>query len=484
MPDEIIFGDQNNPPSQDNKYTAKQDIISYSQNKPPETGSKPSKSKIKKIIIVGLILFLLLTVTFSVIYFLTRSSGSPEDAGSAQLVYWGLWEDPAVVSFIISEFEKENPNIKVKYEKQDLQDYKEKLVARIEAERGPDIFRFHNSWYSDLSALLLPLPGEVIDKKDFEANFYSVHQKDLIKNGAIYGIPLEIDTLALFVNPEIVLQAEREGATASASPATWQEFIETSAALTKKDEQGKILVGGAGIGTYDNVNNAPDIISLLFAQNRADLEDIAASDVKATDALRFYTNFALIANNVWSNDLDSTLLAFSQGRLAMYFGFSRDYNSIKKINPSLSFDVIPIPQLRQDEKFNIANYYAEGISTHSRHQKEAFVFLEYLSRKETQEKIWIEASKTQSLPIPPGNKTLLDSLRGTMGFVFAEQAQTAASSPYASTEAGESKDEGINNLLKETVNAILSGESPEDAIQILFRQQQGSLENVVEKVTQ
>jgi len=110
MPDEIIFGDQNNPPSQDNKYTAKQDIISYSQNKPPETGSKPSKSKIKKIIIVGLILFLLLTVTFSVIYFLTRSSGSPEDAGSAQLVYWGLWEDPAVVSFIISEFEKENPN--------------------------------------------------------------------------------------------------------------------------------------------------------------------------------------------------------------------------------------------------------------------------------------------------------------------------------------------------------------------------------------
>ena len=151
MPDEIIFGDQNNPPSQDNKYTAKQDIISYSQNKPPETGSKPSKSKIKKIIIVGLILFLLLTVTFSVIYFLTRSSGSPEDAGSAQLVYWGLWEDPAVASFIISEFEKENPNIKVKYEKQDLQDYKEKLVARIEAERGPDIFRFHNSWYSDIS---------------------------------------------------------------------------------------------------------------------------------------------------------------------------------------------------------------------------------------------------------------------------------------------------------------------------------------------
>src|SRR3989304_992590 len=105
-----------------------------------------------------------------------------------------------------------------------------------------------------LSGALFPLPSEVIEKSDFESNFYDVSQKDLVKKGAIYGIPLEMDTLSLFINPQIFAEAEGGAAT---PPATWQEFIEAAEKLTKRDDKGKIQIAGAAIGTYDNITHAP-----------------------------------------------------------------------------------------------------------------------------------------------------------------------------------------------------------------------------------
>ena len=38
-------------------------------------------------------------------------------------------------------------------------------------------------------------------------NYYPVANTDLIKNGAIYGIPLEVDTLELYVNTDLFKSA-------------------------------------------------------------------------------------------------------------------------------------------------------------------------------------------------------------------------------------------------------------------------------------
>ncbi len=468
MDNPVLPQNQINEPA-GNTAGDKENILSYSQSSSAENDSGSKKhSKVKKIIFFGIFAFVALTVIFFIIFLFSRSPQTPNEETGGEIIYWGTWEEEGVANFIISEFEKENPNIKVKYEKQDPLDYREKLLARIEAGRGPDVFRFHNSWYQDLSDVLLAIPSEVISRKDFESNFYDVHQKDLIKNGAIIGIPTEVDTLALYINPQLVASVEAQLNTKITLPVTWQEFIESSASLTQKDEQGRILTGGAGIGTYNNVNNAPDIISLLFVQNRADLNNLQKTDVRVSDALRFYTNFTLVGNNVWEDNTDSTLLSFSQGNLAMYFGFARDYAAIRKLNPSLNFNVISIPQLRQDEKFNIANYYAEGISARSNKQGEAFKFLAFLAKAQTQEKIWAQASKNIQIAIPPANKGLLEKLKDTKSFVFAQQALTAYSSPYASTEIENSKNEGINIKLRDAVNAILAGTSPESGAEILF----------------
>lgn len=427
--------------------------------------SKFFKSPIAKI---GLIIFLLLTILLSFLTFiLPKVSSKPEE--NVTLTYWGLFEETSIMQEIIEEFEKENPTIKVNYAMQDPKDYMDKLRVRVPSGNGPDIFRFYNSWYPMLSGTLLPLPKVTIEKKEFTNNNYSVVQNDLIKNGAIYGIPLGIDTLALYVNSSLFDEASKELGSEIKVPTTWQEFIDTSQALTKRTEDGKIDIAGAGIGTFENVTHGPDIISLLFAQNGADPNNISASDSKVADALRFYTNFALLENNVWDETLDPTILAFSQGKLAMYFGYSWDYFTIKKSNPDMKFNIALVPQLSSENNSNIARYFAEGVSSKSKHQKEALLFMKFLARAEVQEKFYQEAEKSRGFGEPYADKKLGEKLKGSEFSVFVEQAKTAVSSPFVGETYDNGLNDKLNDQLRDGVNSILSGSSEKTASDNLYQ---------------
>jgi multiple sugar transport system substrate-binding protein len=431
---------------------------------PSQGGSGHNSSHIsKKLIKLGIGLFVILTIFLSIITFiLPRFMGSTTK--EVTLTYWGLWEDENIMRPIIEEFEKENPNIKVNYIKQDPEDYRERLIVRSENGNGPDIFRFHNTWYPMLRGLLTPLPQETIQKSEFESSFYPVAQEDLIKNGIIYGIPLETDTLALFVNTQIFEEASKEQGENIAVPTTWQEFIDAATKLTKRDDKGAIVIGGAGIGTFENVDHAPDIVSLLMAQNGVDMSNITNSTDKITDAIRFYTNFARVENNVWDSTQDSSEIAFAQGKLAMYFGYSWDYFTIKALNPNIQMKIYPVPQLVTDDKVNIASYWAEGVSSRSRHPKEAQKFIKFLAKPQTQEKLFTEASKVRLFGEPYSNKNLADKLNGSEAFVFVDQSNTAVSTPFVSGTEDNGLNEKLNTYLKDAVNAILSNSSEETAI--------------------
>jgi len=111
---------------------------------------------------------------------------------------------------------------------------------------------------------------------------------------------------------------------------------------------------------------------------------------------------------------------------------------------------------------------AEGVSNSSLYQKEAMIFLNYLARPETQERLFQEESKHSSFGTPYSNKNLAEKLRGTDAFVFVEQATNSYSSPFAINPVPESKNVGKNESLRAAVNSILSGTSSNDAAETLI----------------
>lgn len=429
----------------------------------PQTPPPPQKGfSFKKIIAVFIGIIVLLVLIFAGYLMLGKlQSGKNE---KVTLQYWGLWEDSKIMDVVIADFQRANPNITVKYTKQDVKDYRLKLVQRINNKTGPDIFRFHNSWTTMLSSYLLPLSSDTISAREFKDIFYPVAQKDLIKNGAIYGIPLEIDTLALYINNDLFKTA------GIGTPDRWEDFASISAALTVKDSEGKIRKAGVALGTSNNISHASDILSLLFAQNGVDLENISSNQQNLSQALQYYTSFATEDASVWDKNQDLSLLAFSKGNLAMFFGYSYDIFPIKALNPSLNFKIIPVPTLA-GRRLTIASYWAEGVSVKSKHQKEALLFLKFLAKKETEQKLYTEASKTRLFGEPYARIDLKENLKDNeIVYPFVEQAQDAKSTYFSDATHDQGINDELNNYLYTAVDSIVSDNvSAESAAEILSK---------------
>jgi multiple sugar transport system substrate-binding protein len=428
---------------------------------PAQIPSRPDRESplplVQKIVKVGIGLVVVLVVLilfFAVI--LPKFSGS--SSGKVTLTYWGLWEDSKTMQSLIDGFERENPNITIQYSQQDIKQYRERVLTRIADGNGPDIFRFHNSWYPMYASVLLPLPTDTITPADFQKTFYPVAQKDLVKNGAIYGVPLEIDTLSLYVNTQLFQAAGLK------PPTNWNDFISDARAMTVKDSDGKIKTAGAALGSFDNITHAPDIFSLLLLQNGVDPLKMQDSSDRATNALSFYTDFATDQNNVWDNTLDPSILAFSRGNLAMYFGYSWDYFTIKQDNPNLNFQIVPVPQL-PGQNVNMASFWAEGVSDKSKHQKEALLFIKYLAQKSTEEDLYAEQAKTRTFGEPYARVDLGSTLKSNpfLSTVVSE-APTAFSSPFVDSTYDNGLNQELNTYLGNAVNSVLNGNSPQTAI--------------------
>jgi|SRR3989344_343520 len=428
---------------------------------PPEEGSlsrfSTSFPTIIKIAVGAIVIILVLIIFFGVVVpFLSKGKEK-----NAEISYWGLWEDQNILKPVIDDFNKKYPNIKVNYTKQDIKQYREKLTTRIQNGTGPDVFLFHNTWLPMFSDVLLPVPDNVISKKDFESSFYPVAKKDLEKNAAIYGIPTEIDTLSLYTNREIFESAGVK------VPDNWQDFINISRQLTVVDEAGRIKTAGASLGTFDNINHAPDIISMLFVQNGANIRNLSSTSRKASDALEFYTSFAKGDQKVWDSTLEQSMLAFAKGELAMYFGYSWDYFIIKSINPDFKFDIHPVPKI-ENRDITIASYWASGVSSKTKYQKEAFLFLKFLTSEETQEKLFTIESKTRLFGEPYPRINLLGKLKGSVAYPFVSQAKRADSSFFASDTYDDGLNSRMNVYLGNAVRSINSeNTSAETAISTL-----------------
>lgn len=427
----------------------------------PSGGTVPpppmSGLNIRLIVIAGLGLLILVGIILGIMSFLRGGTGGG-GGGEVALTYWGLWESPDVMQTVISDYERQHPNVHIVYEQHSPIQYRERLQAAIERNEGPDIFRFHNTWVPMLSSELSPVPESVMSTTNAGDIFPGGVVSDLTRNKQLVGIPYGIDTLMLFYNVDML---ESAGMT---PPQTWEEFSSVAEQLTVRDESGEVLTAGAAIGTADNVEHFSDILGLIMLQNGVSFPDL--SSPAAVQALQFYSLFALPPNNVWDADQDNSMVAFASEQVAMAFAPSWQVDIIRSINPDLNFKTTSVPQLAGGTQVAWGTYWVEGVSSKSEHKEEAYAFLKYLSEKDTMTKLHTEASKLESRSFgePYARTDLHGQLESTEYL-----APVAAQAPHMHSwyMASRTQDNGINDKIvsyvKDAVNAVQQGSSAEGA---------------------
>jgi multiple sugar transport system substrate-binding protein len=146
----------------------------------------------------------------------------------------------------------------------------------------------------------------------------------------------------------------------------------------------------------------------------------------------------------------------------MFFGYSWDIFAIKAKNPTLSFSIHPVPALTNP--VTIASYWAEGVSSKTKHQKEAMLFLTFLTKKETEQQLFTIESKTRLFGELPARRDLGQLVsKNPLLDPFLKQAEYAVSSYYVSDTFDNGLNDQLNVYLGNAVRAILGNTSVESA---------------------
>jgi len=407
-----------------------------------------------KILVVVFLLILVGAVGYY--FWSSRKDGSSGGLSSSEIVleYWGLWEPESVMNGLISEFEEDNPGVEIKYTQQTIIDYRKRLQSALASGNGPDIFRIHNTWLPMFVDDLDPVPDELAESLSLENNYYPVVKQSLFSQGSFYGIPLMIDTLALFYNRDILDQHQLS------PPQDWDQFRQVANQLTIRDEERRILQAGAAMGTASNVDHWSDILGLMMIQNGALVAGPYGDD--AQQALDFFLVFTK-QDQVWNETLPDSTRAFAGGKLAFYFAPSWRIVNLYEINPDLNFGVVAVPQLPEREPLAWATFWAEGVSVRADELKQetAWKFLEFLSQKESLERIFKAGSQVhyigQLYPrIDMAGQLADDPLLAP----FVNQAAYAKSWYLASRTADDGLNDGIIKYFEDAVNrSLLKAES-------------------------
>ena len=164
------------------------------------------------------------------------------------LSYWRVLDGSDAFDEIIAKYTALHPFVRIEYRKLRLEEYENELLNALAEDRGPDIFSIHNTWVRKYRTKIEPLPPSTtmvypVEKGSIKKEvvnelrttpslslgqvrdlFVDVVSKDVIlEDNKIYGLPLSVDTLAMFYNKDLL-----NNAGISEAPKYWnREFLQT-----------------------------------------------------------------------------------------------------------------------------------------------------------------------------------------------------------------------------------------------------------------
>lgn len=345
---------------------------------------------------------------------LRTKTAAPQTANQAvTLVFYGLFDPESTWEPLIQSYENAHPNIDIVYKNfTDPAAYMELIINELAEGEGPDLFMMHNTWFPEHYKKLSPAPESLVNLEIFRELFIEVTGKDVILKDAegkdrVWGLPVYVDTLALFYNKDHLEEAVPERGRPG---STWAELQQDVQALTREDQSfSRFERSGIALGRTDNILRGFDILMMLFLQHKVDFYDAEGKEVifdrnpQAAKALSLFSSFAQNNNQnyTWSatasdpKSAEKELTAFASGKVSMLFGFSYTYQDIlqeiarlnrqdkKTIDPKdIRIQEVPQvfdPKASAETREAYASYFVPVVSRTTSHSQQAWEFLVSLS---------------------------------------------------------------------------------------------------------
>ncbi len=361
----------------------------------------------KKLILFFVCLTLIFTTTGASCFNTNKQVANGKEV---TLEMWGVFDSPEVFQPIIQAYQTAHPNVKINYTQKDYAEYEDDSLNALAEGSGPDIWMIKNDWFVRDYQKLASMPSGLLSTGDSQKRtdlqvlkdkFAPVVYTDVVVNDKIYGLPLYVDTLALYYNTDIfqkkVQEFSQQGNTTQSAflsnpPQNWDDVIEANKLLTVKNGD-NITQAGLALGGSVNIDQSYDILSLLMLQNHANMvsddkksatfnQPIKKQDgslyYPGTQALDFYSSFADPSKVTysWNSNMGKDIDLFAQGKVAMIIDYAYRQQTLFQVNPNLNYSIAPMPQIKgETTATDYASYWPLTVTKKCANQDVAWDFI-------------------------------------------------------------------------------------------------------------
>jgi multiple sugar transport system substrate-binding protein len=337
---------------------------------------------------------------------------------AVNMEYWTVYDDVDQLRSLIATYTATRPYMKVTVRQLRSEELYDRLVEALAEDKGPDIISVHTRDLRKFQSKLASMPPSFVDTTvvqqknivgqvetivntravalptvfQIDREFLQTVKKDIILDNKIYGLPLSIDTMAIYYNKDLLDRSQ-----IAEPPSTWEQFQDAVRKISKFNlETGKLVQSGAALGGSGNIVGVDDILYILFRQSAVEVVSRdnravfhisprnlgSGVDSPAISVMNFYTDFANSSRDTysWNEAMDNSLESFIQGKTAFFFGYSYHNAQIKSRAPQLNYGILPMIQLDPNNPVNVANYWAQSVVGKSKNQNEAWGLINYLTR--------------------------------------------------------------------------------------------------------
>lgn len=232
------------------------------------------------------------------------------------------------INAAIAEFEKANPDIKVKRTTFAFADLSKSILQGSVGGQVPDVAVVDvvdNQNFASLG-MLKDLSNDGINKSDFFDGPWS----SVVYEGKTYGIPLNSNNLALYYNKQMLKDAGVE------VPTDWASLKDAAKKTTKGD------VKGIAISAVKSESATFQILPFVW-QTGGDLKDYATSGATALAYLRGLIDDGSMSEAVSNYTQEDARTQFITGKSAMMVNGPWELATLTK-DAQFDWDVAPLPK--------------------------------------------------------------------------------------------------------------------------------------------
>ena len=314
-----------------------------------------------------------------------------EQDGKVVIDFWSFWGSATrrpIVEKIVSDFNKSQSKIFVKYTYLPWGDIWTKNLASIAAGHPADVvindianvpYRAINKQNTNLAQFVTP---------EIQKSFFPELWKTVLYKGAPYAIPFNTDTRVLFYNKKAFKEA---GLDPNKPPQTWDELWAYAEKLDKKSGNKYSRIGfyplwnlGAEIWMF----NADKGMGWFDYANGEDVKINTPAKVKALKWIQKWNEkYTLNTINMFKAEFGSQQAhPFLSGKVAMFCDVASFYTQIRDYGKNMEFGVAQLPEMVPGNgHWSWGAGFVAEIPNGSKHPKEAFEFIKYLTGPAAQE---------------------------------------------------------------------------------------------------